>query len=426
MRARVDGAAASALRSTSPGAGRLPPRAHATSDAPALSLDGTWQFRLLGEPDWSSIEVPGHWQLQGHGTPAYTNVNFPFPVDPPHVPGRQSRPASTGARSTCPRTGRTVTAVLRFLGVDSAFSVVVNGTELGWSTGSRLTTEFAVGAVLRPGANELAVRVHQWSPASYLEDQDQWWLSGIFRGVDLIARPSGCLGDYFVHADFADGTGTLSIESDVPATLSVPELGLTDVDAAGPHSMPVEPWTAETPRLYDATLAAGAETIRLRIGFRTVTIADGQLLVNGAPIRLRGVNRHEWNPLRGRAVTAEDMLADVLLMKRHHVNAVRTSHYPPHPDFLRLCDEYGLWVILENDLETHGFFPVQWRRNPCDDPQWREAFLDRMQRTVERDKNHPSVIMWSLGNESGRGENLAGDGRLGARARSVPAGALRG
>jgi beta-galactosidase len=394
------------LQSTSPGAGRLPPRAHATSDAPAVSLDGAWEFRLVGEPHWSSIEVPGHWQLQGHGRPAYTNVNYPFPVDPPHIP--VDNPTGEYRRSfDLPASWPEGDAVLRFLGVDSAFSVALNGTELGWSTGSRLTTEFAVGSLLRPGANELAVRVHQWSPASYLEDQDQWWLSGIFRGVSLLARPGGAIGDHFVRADFSDGIGTLSIETDVPALLSVPSLDLHDVDAAGPHRMSVEPWTAETPRLYDATLSAGGATVRLRIGFRTVSIAAGQLLVNGAPIRLRGVNRHEWNPLRGRAVTPEDMLADVLLMKQHNINAVRTSHYPPHPDFLALCDEYGLWVILENDLETHGFFPVDWRGNPSDDPDWREPMLDRMQRTVERDKNHPAIIMWSLGNESGHGANLA-------------------
>jgi beta-galactosidase len=299
--------------------------------------------------------------------------------------------------------------VLRFLGVDSQFTVWLNGTELGWSTGSRLTTEFDVGRLLRAGANELAVRVHQWSPASYLEDQDQWWLSGIFRGVELIARPADAVDDVFVHAgyDHETGTGTLTVESDVPALLSVPELGLDRVDPAGPHVLAVEPWSAELPRLYDATLTAGGETISLRIGFRTVAIVDGVFTVNGAPVLLRGANRHEWSPERGRSVTAEDMRADVLLMKQHNLNAVRTSHYPPHPDFLDLCDEYGLWVIVENDLETHGFIFCEWRRNPSDDPAWRDALADRMARTVERDKNHPSVIMWSLGNEAGHGANLA-------------------
>ena len=411
------------LTDRSPGAGRVAPRAHFHSDAPRLDLSGRWAFRLASGLDdltpslgaaeldtsgWDTIEVPGHWQLQGHGAPAYTNVRYPFPVDPPHVP--DENPTGEYRTSfTLPADWPAGDAVLRFLGVDSQFTVWLNGAELGWSTGSRLTTEFAVGAVLRPGLNELAVRVHQWSPSSYLEDQDQWWLSGIFRSVALIARQAGSVQDYFVYADYdhTSGTGTLRVETDVPARLSVPALGLDDVDPAGPHTMPVEPWTAERPRLYDATLSAGGETITLRIGFRTVVVDGGVLTVNGQRILFRGANRHEWNPGRGRSVTRSDMVDDILLMKRHNLNAVRTSHYPPHPDFLDLCDEYGLWVILENDLETHGFIFCDWRGNPSDDPAWRDALLDRMSRTIERDKNHAAVIMWSLGNESGHGSNLA-------------------
>lgn len=410
-----------ALTSTQPGAGRLPARAHLRTSAPRLPLTGPWQFRLA--PDrwsltsdlataealpWDTVEVPGHWQLQGHGSPAYTNVKYPFPVDPPQVP--DANPTGEYRRGfDLPDGWPAGEAVLRFLGVDSAFTVWLNGTELGWSTGSRLTTEFAVGHLLRPTGNVLAVRVHQWSSSSYLEDQDMWWLSGIFRDVDLVARPDGGVDDVFVHADYdaASGLGTLRVEAPAAARLSVPELGLQDVDPAGPHVLPVEAWSAERPRLYDATLRAGGETVTLRVGFRTVSIVDGILTVNGRRIQFRGVNRHEWNPDRGRSVTREDMLADVLLMKRHNVNAVRTSHYPPHPDFLDLCDEYGLWVVLECDLETHGFFLVDWRANPSDEPAWREAYLDRAQRTVERDKNHPSVVLWSLGNESGHGANLA-------------------
>ena len=411
-----------ALTDRSPGAGRRRPRAHFASDAARVDLAGRWAFRLATGLDdlsddigsvvsdtsgWSTIEVPGHWQLQGHGRPAYTNVRYPFPVDPPHVPADNP----TGEYRTSFNLDEQWPggdAVLRFLGVDSMFTVWLNGTELGWSTGSRLTTEFDVGPLLRRGANVLAVRVHQWSPASYLEDQDQWWLSGIFREVGLVARPSGSLDDFFVHADYdhASGAGTLRVDTDVPATLSVPELGLFG-DAAATYTMPVEPWSAEAPRLYNAMLQAGGETVPLRIGFRTVAIVDGEFTVNGRAVLFRGANRHEWNADRGRSVTAEDMLADVLLFKQHNLNAVRTSHYPPHPDFLDLCDEYGLWVICENDLETHGFVFTEWRRNPSDDPQWRDALLDRMSRTIERDKNHPSIVMWSLGNESGHGANLA-------------------
>jgi beta-galactosidase len=250
--------------------------------------------------------------------------------------------------------------------------------------------------------------VHQWSGGSYLEDQDMWWLSGIFRSVRLLARG---LEDYFVHADYdpATGGGTLRVETSQPARLSVPELGLANADPEGPHTFTqVEPWSDERPRLYAGELTVeGGERIPLRIGFRRVAVADGQLLVNGRPILFRGVNRHEWHPRGGRTLDRATMLEDVLLMKRHNVNAVRTSHYPPHPDFLDLCDEYGLWVIDECDLETHGFERAGWAGNPSADPAWREALLDRAARMVERDKNHPSIILWSLGNEAGVGENLA-------------------
>ncbi|HEY3715480.1 MAG TPA: glycoside hydrolase family 2 TIM barrel-domain containing protein [Jatrophihabitantaceae bacterium] len=398
----------STLTSYEPGAGRRAPRAYTTSDAAHVDLNGTWRFRLDGRPE-TSIEVPGHWQLQGHGAPAYTNVRYPFPVDPPNVP--DENPTGEYRRSfDLPSDWPSGGAVLRFLGVDSAFTAWLNDTELGWSTGSRLPTEFDVGGLLRPTGNTLTVRVHQWSSASYLEDQDMWWLSGIFRDVALIARPAGAIDDFFVHADYDDATeaGTLRVDTDVPARLSVPELGLVEVPAAGPHRIAaVEPWSAEQPRLYDGVLHTDGERLALRFGFRTVEIRDGLLRVNGRPIQFRGVNRHEWNPDRGRAVTADDMLADVRLMKQHNINAVRASHYPPHPDFLALCDEYGLYVVDECDLETHGFTIVDWRRNPADDQRWQPALLDRMQRTVERDKNHPSIVMWSLGNECGVGQNLA-------------------
>jgi beta-galactosidase len=399
------------LTTYQPGSGRRAPRAGFTSDAARLSLNGAWRFRLSptaeGAPldadfsGWDELPVPSMWQLHGYGAPAYTNVNYPFPVEPPFVPDENptgdyrlefEAPFEQG--------------VLRFEGVDSCFKVWLNGEELGWSTGSRLPAEFEVR--LRPGTNVLAVRVHQWSAASYLEDQDMWWLSGIFRDVTLLEVP--VLDDFFVHAgyDHLTGTGTLAVETVASGevTLSVPDLGLTDVSPAGPHTIPVEPWSAEEPRLYDALLRAGDETVRFRIGFRTVAVEDGVLTVNGRRVLFRGVNRHEFHPVTGRTQDEAVMRADIELMKRHNVNAVRTSHYPPHPRFLELCDEYGLWVIDECDLETHGFHPVDWRGNPSADLRWREAYLDRMARMVERDKNHPSVIMWSLGNESGTGDNL--------------------
>ncbi|MFE0176587.1 glycoside hydrolase family 2 TIM barrel-domain containing protein [Streptomyces sp. NPDC059002] len=407
----------------SPGTGSLPPRAwYAASDAPTLPLDGTWRFRLSPTADtadesfaatgfdartWDTVAVPGHWVLQGHGTPHYTNQLYPFPVDPPRVP--TENPTGDHLRTFdlpagWPSDGG---ATLRFDGVESCARVWLNGTPLGEFKGSRLPHEFAVGHLLRPAGNVLAVRVHQWSSGSYLEDQDQWWLPGIFRGVTLLHRPEGCAGDHFVHAsyDHRTGTGTLRVDSDVQGRVTVPELG---IDAATGESVTVAvaPWTAETPRLYGAVLATAGERIPLRVGFRTVAVEDGVIKVNGRRILFRGVNRHEFHPDTGRTVGIDTMRADLLLMKRHNINAVRTSHYPPHPAFLGLCDELGLWVVDECDLETHGFTMQQWRGNPVDDDRWTPALLDRAARMVERDKNHASVIVWSLGNECGTGRGL--------------------
>lgn len=297
--------------------------------------------------------------------------------------------------------------VLRFDGVESCARVWLNGTDLGEFKGSRLPHEFAVGHLLRPGGNVLAVRVHQWSAGSYLEDQDQWWLPGIFRDVTLLHRPAGSALDFFVHAsyDHHEGLGTLRVDSDVDGRVLVPALDI-DVETGAAVTVPVLPWTAETPRLYDGELVTEGERVPLRVGFRSVTLQDGLIKVNGTAVLFKGVNRHEWHPEKGRALDPETMLADVLLMKRHNINAVRTSHYPPHPAFLDLCDEYGLWVIDECDLETHGFTEQAWRDNPVDDARWTPALLDRAARMVERDKNHPSVVLWSLGNEAGTGRGL--------------------
>ncbi|MEV0822187.1 glycoside hydrolase family 2 TIM barrel-domain containing protein [Nonomuraea rubra] len=400
------------LETFTPASGRLEPRAALRSDAPSLDLNGTWRFRLsptAGVPDdfarpdyddtgWDDLPVPSHWVLQGHGAPAYTNVSFPIPIDPPHVP--DENPTGDYRRAFDLPEGWTG-GRLRFDGVESFARIWLNGHELGFTTGSRLPAEYDAAPYLRPGRNVLAVRVHQWSAATYLEDQDMWWLPGIFRDVTLTRSTA----DVFVHASYQDGRGTLSFEGS--GTLSVPELGIDGLEPGAEITVDVEPWTAETPRLYEAVVTCPGETVRVRVGFRTISIVDGVLLANGRPLLLKGVNRHEFHPERGRAVPYETMREDVLLMKRHNVNAVRTSHYPPHPDFLDLCDELGLWVIDECDLETHGFGQVGWRANPTDDPRYADALLDRMRRMVERDKNHPSIIMWSLGNEAGVGRNLA-------------------
>ncbi|MFI1356542.1 glycoside hydrolase family 2 TIM barrel-domain containing protein [Streptomyces sp. NPDC020898] len=416
------------VEDVSPGSGALPPRAwYASSDAGSLSLNGSWSFRLsptadgaddsFAEPgydagDWAEVTVPGHWVLQGDGafgSPIYTNHLYPFPVDPPHVP--TANPTGDHLHVfDLPSDWPDLSdggAVLRFDGVESCARVWLNGTEIGEFKGSRLAHEFAVGQLLKPSGNVLAVRVHQWSAGSYLEDQDQWWLPGIFRDVTLLHRPAGSVLDFFTHAsyDHTTGEGTLRVESDVDGRVTVPELDI-DVRTGEPVTVAVEPWTAETPRLYDGVLVTAGERVPLRIGFRTVELSDGLIKVNGKAVLFKGVNRHEWHPEKGRALDLETMRADVLLMKRYNLNAVRTSHYPPHPAFLDLCDEYGLWVIDECDLETHGFTEQNWRDNPVDDDRWTPALLDRASRMVERDKNHPSVVIWSLGNEAGTGRGL--------------------
>jgi beta-galactosidase len=408
-----------------PGSGRrTPPRSRLRSDAPSLSLSGEWDFRWSaeGEPtgQWGTLPVPAHWVLHGdgrYGRPQYTNVQFPFPIDPPHVPDENP----TGDyRRTFDRPDWNVDRVLlRFDGVESVYRVVLNGTEVGVGKGSRLVQEFDVTDLLRPGSNELAVRVHQWSSMSYVEDQDQWWLPGIFRDVALLGRPRGCLTDVWLRTAWApdgSGAGVGTIDPEIagafPVTVAIPELGLERsfaraADLAAFEVGPVEPWSAESPRLYEAMVHAPGETVALRLGFRTVTVDGAVLRVNGRQVVFRGMNRHETHPERGRVFDEEHARADLLAMKRHNVNSIRTSHYPPHPRVLDLADELGFWVVLENDLETHGFELVGWRGNPSDDRAWEAVYLDRIARTVERDKNHASVIVWSLGNEAGTGRNLA-------------------
>ncbi|CAA9306550.1 MAG: GH2 [uncultured Friedmanniella sp.] len=424
-----------------PGSGsRTAPRAWLDSDAPSLDLNGTWDFRLhpshrgLSEPPsteggWETIAVPSHWALgpdvvpasAERGRPIYTNVQYPFPVDPPFVP--DENPTADHRRSFAHPGWDVERVLLRFDGVESVYKVWLNGTEIGVGKGSRLVQEFDVTDALRPGDNELLVRVHQWSSMSYLEDQDQWWLPGIFRDVTLLGRPAGSLDDIWLRPGLqADETGSgfrgrlepvlQAAPTAYPVTIRVAELGVEQVfddpsALAGFDVGPVEPWSAESPRLYTAELVSAGETVTLPVGFREVRIEGDRFLVNGAPVTFRGVNRHETHPVRGRVFDEEHARADLVAMKRANVNAIRTSHYPPHPRVLALADELGFWVIDECDLETHGFVFQEWRDNPSDDPRWAEAYLDRIERTVERDKNHPCVVIWSLGNEAGTGRNLA-------------------
>ena len=345
--------------------------------------------------------------------------------------------------------------VLRFEGVDSAFHVFWNGEPVGYSQGSRLPSEFDVTAVARVGRNLLAVEVYQWSDGSYLEDQDMWWLSGIFREVSLLWRPPLHLADVVVDSpyDVPSGAGEVAVTVSLAGGGNTGELPLgerplgelplgerplgerplievdlydgderlasaQEVLAVGQaiarlrlRLERVEPWSAERPRLYDAvvSLKSGdggvSEVMAARVGFRHIERRDGLFFFNGVPVTLRGVNRHEFHPDHGRAVPLSSMVDDVVLMKRHNINAVRTAHYPPDARFLDLCDIYGLYVIDEADLECHGFGLVDDQDRLSNDASWLPAYLDRLERMVARDRNHPSILFWSLGNESGCGSN---------------------
>jgi len=413
------------------GRNRLRGRAHLHSDAPELNLDGTWDFRYgtradgtdLGEP--TSIEVPGLWQLQGHGAPQYTNVVYPIPVDVPHVPdenptGHYSRSVTVPADWAAALEGG-ARVLLRFQGVDSSAKVWIDGAEIGVTSGSRLTQEFDVTeALAAPGEHRLDVRVVQWSVNTYVEDQDMWWASGIFRSVDLLLRPVGGIHDLVTRTDYdpATGRGTLSATAYgaggevVPATVRIAELGLeAAADGAEIAAGEVGPWSAESPRLHEATVSTEAETVTLKLGFRRVEV-DGEIFrVNGERIVFRGVNRHEADPVVGRTQHLENQDLDVALMKQHNLNAVRTSHYPPHQRFLEVCDELGLYVICEGDFETHGFHvDSTWGEDgsgaaerPAADERFRPLLCERTERFVLRDRNHSSIVMWSIGNEASTG-----------------------
>ncbi|KAK3382644.1 glycoside hydrolase family 2 protein [Lasiosphaeria ovina] len=452
----------------------LPPRSYYIPET-ALLLNGQWDFHYdstpleapetawAGEPaaspgeDWTTIQVPGHWQLQGHGIPHYTNVQFPIPVCPPFVP--TENPTGTYRRTFhVPLSWDSTSQLrLRFDGVDSAYHVWVNGVLLGYAQGPRNPSEYDISPYVdRSGPNEVYVRVYQWSDGTYIEDQDQWWLSGIFRDVNLIAFPAeNRLEDWFLRADldskYETGTldATVSVTASTPATVrvvlhelskngggvvSVTE-GTLSADGKVDLSLSIDSprkWTAETPNLYDVeiSLLVGETTVQKvtqRFGFRKVELKDGLISVNGKALKFSGVNRHEHHPLFGRAVPLDFIKKDLLLMKSHNINALRCSHYPSHPKLFDLADELGLWVIDEADLECHGFYDAVARpqdipeemdyeerkkmtfpkaaKYTSDNPSWKAAYLDRMVQMVQRDKNHTSIIIWSLGNEAFYGQN---------------------
>ncbi|MBU0714603.1 MAG: DUF4981 domain-containing protein [Verrucomicrobia bacterium] len=418
-------------------------------------LNGSWRFFYGATPwtapegffedtfddrSWASLPVPGIWQMQGYDQPQYTNSAFPFPMDPPCVP--DDNPIGLYRRTfEIPNAWRDRPILLTFEGVASAFYVWVNGQSVGFSKGSHMPAEFNITPQIRPGRNQLTVQVFKWSDASYLEDQDMWRLNGIFRDVYLAAVPVVHLRDIRVRTvldkEYTDARleVTAGLINYSPAIQTGFHLGLKLLDPAGvvvlekneatglalaghaerswalaeQVSAPAK-WTAETPALYTlvCTLTAPdgsvAEVATVRVGFRQVEIRKRQLLINGIPVKLKGVNRHEFDPDTGYAVSLESMVRDIVLMKQHNINTVRTSHYPNDPRWYDLCDHYGLYVIDEADQEAHGF-GYEAPTIPSRQPDWQAAFVDRAIRMVERDKNHPSVIIWSLGNETGYGPN---------------------
>jgi beta-galactosidase len=410
---------------------RLAPRSTFFMENPkTVDLNGRWRFHLAPMPsrvpeqfwradyadaNWGEIEVPGHWQMQGNGHPHYTNVDYPFPVDPPRIPTENPTGCYRHPFSV-PKEWIGLDFILRFEGVDSAAYVWLNGEEVGYMQGSRLPSEFDVTALVHEGGNVIALQVMQWSDGSYLEDQDMWWLSGIFRDVTLSARPKNRILDVSAASDVrglkGDATLTVRVETAAGAsalvTLESEGAEIAQADGEREFKLAVKDpkrWSAEDPYLYNLRISVeGGESASLKFGFKSVEIVDCCYFVNGEHVLLKGVNRHEFDPDRGRALSRETMLQDVLLMKRHNVNAVRTSHYPPHPHFLDLCDEYGLYVIDECDVETHGFWRFK-EKNPLDNDEWKDALVERMRQMVTRDRNHACVVMWSLGNESLFGKN---------------------
>ena len=424
----------------------------------SISLNGDWQFCLAENPQsapsdfhevnadfheadadtsgWGTIPVPSSWQLQGHDIPIYSNDVMTFEKElRPGVPVDDNPTGCYRTTFDVPEAWNGRRTMLFFEGVDSAFHVWVNGKPVGYSEGSRLPAEFDVTDYVQVGTNTLAVRVYRWSNGSWLEAQDMWWLSGIYRDVTLYSVPETHVFDYAVRTEF-DGDyhdATFSVDvtlrnRSADAAGRTVEMTLTDADgtvvlegvtgsatleAGAEESVKLvalvknpAKWSDETPYLYSLTLTVkddagdASEVVTGRVGFRQVELIDGQLCVNGRPVLIRGANRHEHDPDTGKAVSRESMVQDILLMKRFNLNAVRTSHYPNHSVWYDLCDEYGIYVLDEANIECWAVMePLSAL------PEWRPAFEERMTKMIERDKNHPSVIIWSLGNEAGFGPN---------------------
>ena len=413
------------------------------------SLNGTWKFHFSETPDgrpktfyqtdyntgnWDDIEVPGDWQLQGYDFPLYTNSAYPFPKNPPYVDNSYNPVGSYKRSFEVPSEWNGEEVYLHFGGVNSAFYVWINGQEAGYKEGAKTPAEFNITSFLKEGENEVAVEVYRWSDASYLQDQDFWRLSGIERDVYLFAKPKVSIEDFFLKAsldeNFKNGlfSGTIFLENPEKKkgdykvdlkiwdgeeiifrsekTVKIKGEVKDSIDFSGSIAE-VNKWSAENPHLYTATIDLSKEGESLmatatKIGFRTVEVKGGNLLVNGKPVLIKGVNRHEHDENKGHVISKELMQKDIDLMKNNNINAVRTSHYPDDPYWYELCDKYGLYVVDEANIESHGF-GYDEDKTPANKPEFAKMHHDRIKRMVERDKNHPSVIIWSMGNEAGDG-----------------------
>jgi len=429
---------------------------HATLQLPSkeevckeiVSLDGQWQFHWSKDPesrivdfyksdydtsDWGTIAVPGNWQLQGYGTPIYTNISYPFKRDEPRVTSEP--PADWTAYENRNPVGQYVTQIevtremlkqnliLHFGGVHSAFYLWINGEKVGYSQNSMSPAEFDVTKYLHQGSNKLAVEVYRWSDGSYLENQDMWRLSGIFRPVQLWVRPLVHIADYKLTANI-DGTVCADIKvcntgrkrvKNVPVAVKIADkmpfaiidkLGAGDTLSISLSTKIDNPhlWSAYDPYLYDVTLAVDKEVFDYKIGFKQVEIVGEVLKINGKNVKLRGVNRHDHHPVTGRYVDRATYEKDIQLVKECNINFLRTSHYPDDPYLYELCDRYGIFVMDEANQESHGYgYANEYMGHQ---PDWEAAHVDRAVSLVERDKNHPCIILWSLGNEGGVGPNL--------------------
>ncbi len=408
------------------------------------SLNGTWKFNHVKKPSerpvdfyknnfdvstWNDIEVPGNWELQGFGTPIYTDVSYPFPANPPFIP-HEFNPVGSYKRSfTIPEDWDSKDIFIHIGSAKSAFYIWLNGKKVGYSQGSKVPAEFNITPFIQTGENNVSLEVYRFSDGAYLEDQDYWKISGLERDVFLFARPKSRMTDFFVKGgldnSYVDGifrlNTTFNDQYRKDEYLEVKlfdgaELLLNEKQKVIKQNtfstlIPlVKQWSAEHPNLYTLIINHKTkddqiiESVTRQVGFRTVEIKGGQLLVNGKAILIKGVNRHEHDPYTGRVVGMESMVKDIELMKQFNINAVRASHYPNCELWYDLCDKYGLYVVDEANIESHGmgYSPEKATANQA---MWMNAYLDRVERMVQRDKNHPSVIIWSMGNESGDGPN---------------------